>query len=124
MGGGGGGIDHNLLESYKRHTLRTERRLHGGCQWANQAIEMGLLWAYPTRRTSRATPVCKGVVFGDTGGIPYRVGVIHGKSRPGQVQPGGKVKKATCIWNLRMIFFHESAPEQDKRDARKISSPE
>ena len=23
-----------------------------------------------------------------------------------------------------MIFFHESAPEQDKRDARKISSPE
>ena len=40
-----------------------------------------------------------------------------GKNR----KKGEKKQLAIGIWEW---FFHESAPEQDKRDARKISSPE
>ena len=46
--GGGGGIDHTLLESYKRNTLRTERRHQGAGQWASQVNEIGLLWVWTT----------------------------------------------------------------------------
>ena len=35
-----------------------------------------------------------------------------------------KVKKSNLQLEFENDFFHESAPEQDKRDARKISSPE
>ena len=35
-----------------------------------------------------------------------------------------KVKKSNLQWEFENDFFHESAPGQDKRDARKISSPE
>ena len=34
-----------------------------------------------------------------------------------------KVKKSNLQLEFENDFFHESAPEQDKRDARKISSP-
>ena len=35
-----------------------------------------------------------------------------------------KVKKSNLQLEFAHDFFHESAPEQDKRDARKISLPE
>ena len=34
------------------------------------------------------------------------------------------MKKSNLQLEFENDFFHESAPEQDKRDARKISSPE
>ena len=35
-----------------------------------------------------------------------------------------EVKKSILQLEYEDDFFHESAPEEDKRDARKISSPE
>ena len=35
-----------------------------------------------------------------------------------------KVKKSNLQLDFENDFFHESAPEKDNRDARKISSPE